>query len=138
MLGDPGEIEDLAAKVRDRAVEVRDVAAAHLRQAQQANWVSSSASAFMLTVVDDRRQADAAADSLDVAADALVKHAQEVREAQAVLAALARAAEEAVTNATRQAATEVVDLASDVVDVVTETGEAVIDTGLDLLGLDRD
>ncbi|MGI5145120.1 WXG100 family type VII secretion target [Plantactinospora sp. CA-294935] len=86
MYGDPDELDRLAGRLRQRAAEVRERAADHERQGQAARWVSVSAQAYRDQVGRDRRQADQVADELDAVADAVVAHAQEVRELIALIA----------------------------------------------------
>ncbi|MDG4787125.1 hypothetical protein O7626_14500 [Micromonospora sp. WMMD1102] len=107
MYGDPDELDRLAGRLRQRAGEVRERAADHERQGHTARWVSVSAQVYRDRVTQDRRRADQTADELDRVADAVVAHAQDVRE---LIARIARI-EEQVTGWFDSAAQRLRDLA---------------------------
>lgn len=86
MYGDPDQLDRLARQLRLRAGEVRAEGDRHLRQGQAAHWVSSSADAYRDRIARTRTRTEEAADSMDAAADVLVRHAQQVRETLAAIA----------------------------------------------------
>jgi methyl-accepting chemotaxis protein len=86
MYGDPDELDRLAARLRQRATEVREQAAEHVRRGQRAHWVSASAERYRERLTRDLAQADRVADEIDRAAAALTAHAREVRETLARIA----------------------------------------------------
>ncbi len=83
--GDPDGLDRLAARLRERAGEIRRDAAGHQRQGQAAHWVSTAAQAYRERVAADRADADRAAAELEHAADVLRAHAQQVRETIALI-----------------------------------------------------
>jgi hypothetical protein len=89
-LGDPDDLDRIAAQLDADAATVRETASSNVRRAQQARWVSISAQRYRDVVAADRRRADAAAEQLERAAEALRAHAAQIRE---TLARLARAGE---------------------------------------------
>lgn len=103
--GDPDELDRLAGTLRTRAEEIRQRADDQMTRARAAQWVSVSADAYRDRLAGRRTEAHDTADGLDRAADALVAHAQEVRER---IAAIARI-EEAVTNWFSRQASELVE-----------------------------
>jgi len=121
--GDPDHLDALARKLRDRADDVRAVASEHMKAASNARWVSDSAEAYRAEVYGDQIDANAAADGMDLAAGLLNAHAQEVREAIAMIAA----AEAAVRDFLGRAASGAVEVAGDVVDGVREGAESLLD-----------
>ena len=95
--GDPDDLDRLAdrlsagaARVRERAAEVRSTSAS-------ARWQGPAADAFHASVFREGALLDRAADELDDAAAALHRHADAVREEIARLLALERAAERLLT-----------------------------------------
>ena len=89
-LGDPDDLDRIAARLDADAAAVRETALGNALRAQQARWVSTSAQRYRDVVAADKRRADAVADELEQAADLLRAHAEQVRE---TLARLARAGE---------------------------------------------
>ncbi len=85
LYGDPEQLDELAAKLTQRASLVRQHAGDHVRRAQGAHWVSSAAQQYRDTVVTDRAAADQAAANMEYAAAALRAHAQQVRETLATI-----------------------------------------------------
>ena len=88
--GDPEELDRLAAGLHRRADEVREAALDHQADADRARWVSDAATVYRDRLADDRVRVDAAAAELDRAADLLRRHAGEVRERLAAIAAAER------------------------------------------------
>ena len=91
--GDPDELDRIAARIEQRATDVRDHGLSMVTQAEAMRWKSIAADRCRETVAGDRTALDKAANGLDEAAAALRRHAQEVRE---LIAAIKRIAESVV------------------------------------------
>jgi hypothetical protein len=90
--GDPDDLDRLATRLEADAQHLRDAAAAAVRAAQAARWVSTSAQRYREVVAADAHHAGEAADGLDRAAHLLRAHADHVREIAATMARLEHAA----------------------------------------------
>ncbi|GAA3008385.1 hypothetical protein [Actinokineospora diospyrosa] len=91
--GDPDELDRLAARIEQRADEVRTHGATMVRQAAAMRWKSIAADRCREAVAGDRKALDAVATKLDEAAAVLRRHAQQVRE---LIAAIKRIADAVV------------------------------------------
>jgi uncharacterized protein YukE len=128
MYGDPAALDALAAELSQRARSVRAAADEHRREGARARWVSEAASAYRRQLAADCAAVEVAADAMDEAAEALRRHADEVRER---LAAIARAEREVRSWVADQAA-RVGDLGDDVGSLVGRLPEAGADAWLSL------
>jgi hypothetical protein len=124
--GDPDELERLARDLHGRAQQVRDAAADHQRGAEAAHWVSTAATVYRENVAQDRRDADAAADAMDAAADALMAHAQEVRDTIALIARAEREAREWISRQADRAGNVLGDLVDGVGGMLSDAGDSLI------------
>ena len=86
--GHPDALDSLAAELTERARQVRAAGEEHRREGDRARWMSDAASAFRQQLARDCAAVDVAAAQMEQAADALHRHADEVRSR---LAAIARA-----------------------------------------------
>lgn len=136
MLGDPDQLDALAARLRTKAGEVRSLAEDHVRAGELAHWVSDSADVYRSRLVDDRMKAHAAADELDTAAALVNDQADAVRERLAAIAAAAAAAADAAKDAVGHVADKAGDLAEGARDIASEVGSGIADgvsDGLDFI-----
>lgn len=92
--GDPDELDRIAARIEQRAEEIRGHGADIDSRAGAMRWKSIAAERCRETVAGDRRALEKVATRFDEAAAQLRRHAQELRE---LLAAIKRIAEGVVT-----------------------------------------
>ena len=83
---DPGQLEQLASKIRQQAKRVEDSVDDLHRSAGSSTWKGHSADLFKQDVRKDQQDAQAAARQLRSVADAIDRGAKEVREYRAKIA----------------------------------------------------
>jgi WXG100 family type VII secretion target len=83
---DPGQLEQLASKIRQQAKRIEDSVDDLQRSSGSSSWKGHAASLFKQDVRNDHQDAQAAAGQLRSVADAIDRGAREVREYRAKIA----------------------------------------------------